>query len=129
MQPARRCTRGRDGEAADRAPPWTRNRWIGGLSRIHPAALLAPACRIVRMRLRWLQTRPTFTFDPVSERDIEALAALYTRASPRSRYLRFFTPGISIDREAQRLLTPSDNHVALLAEHDGLAVGIASYES
>jgi Asp-tRNA(Asn)/Glu-tRNA(Gln) amidotransferase A subunit family amidase len=29
----------------------------------------------------------------VSERDTDALTALYTRASPRSRYLRFFTAG------------------------------------
>jgi acyl-CoA synthetase (NDP forming)/GNAT superfamily N-acetyltransferase len=65
---------------------------------------------------------------PVSEQDREALTALYTRASPRSRYLRFFTAGISIDREVQRLVTPADDHVVLLAEHDGLAVGVGSYE-
>jgi GNAT superfamily N-acetyltransferase len=65
---------------------------------------------------------------PVSERDTEALSALYIRASPRSRYQRFFTAGISIDREVQRLVTPSADHVALVAEHDGLAVGVASYE-
>jgi acyl-CoA synthetase (NDP forming)/GNAT superfamily N-acetyltransferase len=65
---------------------------------------------------------------PVSERDAEALTGLYTRASQRSRYLRFFTAGISIDREVQRLVSPSDDHVALVAEHDGLAVGVASYE-
>jgi acyl-CoA synthetase (NDP forming)/GNAT superfamily N-acetyltransferase len=65
---------------------------------------------------------------PVSEEDREALSELYTRVSPRSRYLRFFTAGISIDREVQRLVAPSDDHVVLLAEHDGLAVGVASYE-
>ena len=65
---------------------------------------------------------------PVSEGDTEALSALYTRASPRSRYLRFFSAGISVDREVQRLVTPGDDHVALVAEHDGLAVGVASYE-
>lgn len=65
---------------------------------------------------------------PVSERDAESLTGLYTRASQRSRYLRFFTAGISIDREVQRLVTPSDDHMALVAEHDGLAVGVASYE-
>ena len=64
----------------------------------------------------------------VSEGDSEALSALYTRASPRSRYLRFFSAGISIDREVQRIVMPGDDHVALVAEHDGLAVGIASYE-
>ena len=64
----------------------------------------------------------------VSEGDTEALSALYTRASPRSRYLRFFSAGISIDREVQRLVMPGDDHVALVAEHDGLAVGVASYE-
>jgi acyl-CoA synthetase (NDP forming)/N-acetylglutamate synthase-like GNAT family acetyltransferase len=65
---------------------------------------------------------------PASETDREALVALYTRASPRSRYLRFFTAGISIDREVERLVKPRDDHVALVAEHDGLAVGAASYE-
>jgi acyl-CoA synthetase (NDP forming)/GNAT superfamily N-acetyltransferase len=64
----------------------------------------------------------------VSEGDREALSALYTRASPRSRYLRFFSAGISIDREVQRLVMLGDDHVALVAEHDGLAVGVASYE-
>ena len=42
---------------------------------------------------------------PVSEGDTEALSALYTRASPRSRYLRFFSAGVSVDREVQRLVT------------------------
>ena len=65
---------------------------------------------------------------PVSEADKEALSALYTRASPRSRYLRFFSAGISVDREVQRIVTPGDDHVALVAEHDGLAIGVASYE-
>jgi acyl-CoA synthetase (NDP forming)/GNAT superfamily N-acetyltransferase len=65
---------------------------------------------------------------PVSEADTDALNALYTRVSPRSRYLRFFSAGISIDREVQRLIAPSDDHVALLAEHEEVAVGVASYE-
>ena len=65
---------------------------------------------------------------PVSEADREALSALYTRASPRSRYLRFFSAGVSVDREVQRIVTPGDDHVALVAEHDGLAIGVASYE-
>jgi len=64
----------------------------------------------------------------VSEGDKEALGALYTRASPRSRYLRFFSAGSSIDREVRRLVMPGDDHVALVAEHAGLAVGVASYE-
>ncbi len=64
---------------------------------------------------------------PVSEGDKDALSALYGRTSPRTRYLRFFSAGISIDREVRRLM-PGDDHVALLAEHDGLVVGVASYE-
>jgi acyl-CoA synthetase (NDP forming)/GNAT superfamily N-acetyltransferase len=64
---------------------------------------------------------------PVSEGDKEALSALYGRTSPRTRYLRFFSAGISIDREVKRLMR-GDDHVALLAEHDGLVVGVASYE-
>jgi acyl-CoA synthetase (NDP forming)/GNAT superfamily N-acetyltransferase len=65
---------------------------------------------------------------PLFEGDTEALSALYSRSSPRSRYLRFFTAGISIDREVQGLIAPRDDHVALLAEHEGVAVGVASYE-
>ena len=64
----------------------------------------------------------------ISGGDEEALSALYSRASPRSRYLRFFSAGISIDREVQRLLVSGDDHLALLAEHDGVAIGVASYE-
>jgi predicted CoA-binding protein/GNAT superfamily N-acetyltransferase len=65
---------------------------------------------------------------PVSEADIEALTGLYSRASPRSVYLRFFTNGVSIDREVQRLVAPGDGHVVLLAEREGLPVGVAEYE-
>jgi acyl-CoA synthetase (NDP forming)/GNAT superfamily N-acetyltransferase len=64
----------------------------------------------------------------ISDGDEEALSALYSRASPRSRYLRFFSAGISIEREVQRLLVRGDDHLALLAEHDGVAIGVASYE-
>jgi acyl-CoA synthetase (NDP forming)/GNAT superfamily N-acetyltransferase len=65
---------------------------------------------------------------PVSQGDTEVLSALYTRASPRSRYLRFFSAGVAVNREVQRIVTPGDDHLALVAEHDGLAVGVASYE-
>ena len=64
----------------------------------------------------------------VAKGDTEALSALYNRASPQSRYLRFFTGGMSIKREVERLVMPGDDHVALVAEHDGLVVGVASYE-
>jgi acyl-CoA synthetase (NDP forming)/GNAT superfamily N-acetyltransferase len=64
---------------------------------------------------------------PVTEGDEDALRELYGRASPETRYLRFFSAGISIDREVRRLM-PGDDHVALLAEHDGQVVGVASYE-
>ena len=64
---------------------------------------------------------------PVSEGDKDALSALYGRTSPRTRYLRFFSASISIDREVRRMM-PGNDHVALLAEHDGLVVGVASYE-
>jgi GNAT superfamily N-acetyltransferase len=64
----------------------------------------------------------------VSGGDREALTALYARASPRSRYLRFFTGGVSIEREVERLVVPANDGVALVAEHDELAVGVASYE-
>ena len=71
---------------------------------------------------RIVQVRPVFAGDE------EALRVLYSRASPRSRYLRFFSAGISVDREVQRLVMPGDDHVALVAEHGGLVVGVASYE-
>jgi hypothetical protein len=64
----------------------------------------------------------------ISEGDEEALSALYSRASPRSRYLRFSHVGISTEREVERLLMPGDDHLALLVEHDGVAIGVASYE-
>jgi acyl-CoA synthetase (NDP forming) len=65
---------------------------------------------------------------PVSEDDRQELSALYTRTSPQTRYLRFFSAGISVDREVERIVMPGDDHLALLAEHEGLAVGVASYE-
>jgi GNAT superfamily N-acetyltransferase len=64
----------------------------------------------------------------VAEADTEALSALYSRASPQSRYFRFFTAGISIDREVQCIFASGNDHVALVAEHDGVAVGVGSYE-
>jgi hypothetical protein len=36
--------------------------------------------------------------------------------------------GISTEREVERLLMPNDDHLALLVEHDGVAIGVASYE-
>ena len=65
----------------------------------------------------------------VCEGDEEALRALYRRASPRSRYLRFFSAGVSVDREVERLVRSlTDGHVALVAEYGGSVVAVASYE-
>jgi GNAT superfamily N-acetyltransferase len=50
------------------------------------------------------------------------------RVTTNSLYRRFFTAGISIDREVQRLVAAGSDHLALVAEHDGLAVGVATYE-
>jgi len=54
---------------------------------------------------------------------------LYARASTRSRYLRFFSAAAAYEPEVTRLLNPQgDDHVALLADHAGLIIGVASCE-
>jgi acyl-CoA synthetase (NDP forming)/GNAT superfamily N-acetyltransferase len=66
---------------------------------------------------------------PVRPDDQAAIRALYARASPESRYLRFFGAGAAWDDEVRRLVRPADaDHIALLAEHDATVVAVASYE-
>ncbi len=50
------------------------------------------------------------------------------RASPRSRYLRFFSAAVNLDAEVVRLTRPGDDHVALVAIMAGQVIGVASYE-
>jgi acyl-CoA synthetase (NDP forming)/GNAT superfamily N-acetyltransferase len=61
--------------------------------------------------------------------DAGAIWDLYERASPESRYMRFFGGGAAIEAEVGRLVRPIDaDHVALLVEHEALVVAVASYE-
>jgi acyl-CoA synthetase (NDP forming)/N-acetylglutamate synthase-like GNAT family acetyltransferase len=60
--------------------------------------------------------------------DQVALADLLRRASPQSRYLRFFTAAVNLDTEVARLTRPGDDHLALLASLAGTVIGVASYE-
>jgi acyl-CoA synthetase (NDP forming)/GNAT superfamily N-acetyltransferase len=60
--------------------------------------------------------------------DRARLLDLHARTSERSRYLRFFSGGASIEREVDRLLSGDDDSlVSLVAEHGGRIVGVASY--
>src|SRR5215207_5232377 len=66
---------------------------------------------------------------PVRPDDRAGLMLLYARASTRSRYLRFFSAAAAYEPEVTRLLIPQgDDHVALLADHAGLIIGVASCE-
>src|SRR6476661_8810917 len=108
-----------------RLPAWRIGSYLCELHAVPPEPAVSDAGEAIDALLldgRIVQVRS------VSEGDKEALGALYTRASSRSRYLRFFSAGISIDREVQRLVMPGDHHVVLVAEHGGVAVGVASYE-
>ena len=61
--------------------------------------------------------------------DRAGLAALYERASVRSRYLRFFSAGVSISPEIARLTRAHDSgHRVVVAEHAGTIIAVASYE-
>ncbi|TCC16071.1 bifunctional GNAT family N-acetyltransferase/acetate--CoA ligase family protein [Kribbella sindirgiensis] len=67
---------------------------------------------------------------PVRVDDEPALRAMNSRVSDESIYLRFF--GINrmmADEYTDHLATEHDGHVALVAEHAGDVVGIASYEN
>jgi GNAT superfamily N-acetyltransferase len=61
--------------------------------------------------------------------DAGAIRDLYERASPESRYMRFFGGGAAIEAEVHRLVRPADgDHVALLVEQDTSVVAVAGYE-
>ena len=53
--------------------------------------------------------------------------AIYARTATKS--LLTFSVGISIDSEVDRLIKPGDDHVALVAEHDGLASALPHMSS
>jgi acyl-CoA synthetase (NDP forming)/GNAT superfamily N-acetyltransferase len=66
---------------------------------------------------------------PVTATDAAALHALHQAASDRSIYLRYFSASrASGDRYVDHLLAAGPGRVALLAERDGAAVGMASCE-
>jgi ribosomal protein S18 acetylase RimI-like enzyme len=61
--------------------------------------------------------------------DRELIAAAFERLSPRSRFLRFFSP---IPRLTTRMLdalvdVDHERHVALIALHDGACIGVVRY--
>jgi hypothetical protein len=67
---------------------------------------------------------------PVRQDDQPGLSALYDRASDESLYRRFFVggrrgPAADIERVTR---TDGPGHAALLAEHRGRVLGVASYE-
>lgn len=65
----------------------------------------------------------------ISPDDRAGLAALYERASARSRYLRFFSAAVSASPEIARLTRAHDSaHRVVVAEHAGTIIAVASYE-
>jgi acyl-CoA synthetase (NDP forming)/GNAT superfamily N-acetyltransferase len=65
---------------------------------------------------------------PVRGDDEQNLLDLHRRASPETRYFRFFSAGASVEPEVRRLLGYVDeDHVALVAEHDRTVVAVGSY--
>jgi acyl-CoA synthetase (NDP forming)/GNAT superfamily N-acetyltransferase len=66
---------------------------------------------------------------PVGPDDRAELMSLYARASARSRYLRFFSAGTAYGPDVKRLLRCDGvDHVAVVAQHAGGIIGVASYE-
>lgn len=78
--------------------------------------LVLPGCRALHIR----------ALRPCEEQPIRDL---YARLSPRTRYLRFFSPVPSAPDALVRLLTSVDyrRQLALVAEHRGEIVGLASF--
>lgn len=67
---------------------------------------------------------------PVVPADRDSLIRLYTQASDRSIYLRFFSLSrVSVDRDIERLIQPNDRaHRALVAIADDRIVGVVCGE-
>jgi len=66
---------------------------------------------------------------PVVAADREALERLHADASPRNRFLRFFSADETIaGRYAEHLATAGDDHFGVLATVAGEVVGVASAE-
>jgi succinyl-CoA synthetase alpha subunit/GNAT superfamily N-acetyltransferase len=66
---------------------------------------------------------------PIVPADAGLLARLHDAASDRSIYLRYFSASRrSGERYLQRLLAPDRDRLALVAERDGAAIGMASCE-
>ncbi|HKB14349.1 MAG TPA: GNAT family N-acetyltransferase [Vicinamibacterales bacterium] len=68
---------------------------------------------------------------PLRRSEDEAIRAFYARLSPRTRYLRFFSPMPALPDSVLRLLTSVDHRskLALVAElePDGGMIGLASF--
>ena len=66
---------------------------------------------------------------PLDRSDVDELAAMFDRFSPKSRYLRFFSPITSVPVATVRHLAEVDHrsHEAVAALDGGLLVGAAHY--
>ena len=66
---------------------------------------------------------------PLVPGDRELIAAAFERLSPRSRFLRFFSPLPRLSKSMLDRLVDVDHarHVALAAVHDGACIGVVRY--
>ncbi len=77
-----------------------------------------------------VQDLRTVTQRPIRPDDVERLARLFERLSPRSRYRRFFSPIDTLPRSMLHRLAIVDHErrEAIIAIHGDEIVGVASYE-
>jgi ribosomal protein S18 acetylase RimI-like enzyme len=73
-----------------------------------------------------LRDGSTVTLRPLVAGDRALIADVFERLSPRSRYLRFFTPVPRLPKRTLDSLMDVDqvDHIALIALHEGQAVGV-----
>ncbi len=76
-----------------------------------------------------LRDGTTIAVRPLVPEDRELIAAAFERLSPRSRYLRFFSPVPRLTKGMLDRLVDVDHerHVALVAVHDGACIGVVRY--
>src|SRR4051812_36594446 len=88
----------------------------------HLAVLPRPRTAVLRDGTR-------VSIRPLVREDRALVADVFEHLSPQSRFLRFHTPVPALSARALDGLTAIDHdrHVALVAIHDGVAVGIARY--
>lgn len=83
--------------------------------------MLPPAPRVVKLR-----DGTTIRLRALVPTDRALIADAFERLSPRSRYLRFFSPQPRLSRRMLDALTAVDHdkHIALLALHEAACVGV-----